>query len=185
MPPTVRDAVGARLARSSVSTRRLVEAAAVIGVRVDRTLLSSVLGPGSSGGDGQAAGILVPDGVGLRFRHELVRMAVEAGIAPQRRIELHACLLAVLEKRDDADPAWLAHHAEGAGDEKAVLRYAPKAARRSSALGAHREAAAQFDRALRFADEHDEPTLAALHEGAAREYSLLDRWEGRWDEAGT
>jgi predicted ATPase len=48
VPPTVRDAVGARLARSRASTRRLVEAAAVIGVRVDRTLLSSVLGPGSS-----------------------------------------------------------------------------------------------------------------------------------------
>ena len=177
VPPTVRDAVGARLARSSASTRRLVEAAAVIGARVDRTLLSSVLGPGSSAGDGQAAGILVPDGVSLRFRHELVRMAVEAGIAPQRRIELHACLLAVLGERDDADPALLAHHAEGAGDEKAVLRYAPEAARRSSALGAHREAAAQFERALRFADERDGPTLAALREGAAREYSLLDRWE--------
>jgi DNA-binding CsgD family transcriptional regulator/tetratricopeptide (TPR) repeat protein len=177
VPPTVRDAVGARLARSGASTRRLVEAAAVIGVRVDRTLLSSVLGPGSSAGDGQAAGILVPDGVSLRFRHELVRIAVEAGIAPQRRIELHACLLAVLEERDDADPALLAHHAEGAGDEKAVLRYAPEAARRSSALGAHREAAAQFERALRFADERDGPTLAALHEGAAGEYSLLDRWE--------
>jgi DNA-binding CsgD family transcriptional regulator/tetratricopeptide (TPR) repeat protein len=177
VPPTVRDAVGARLARSSASTRRLVEAAAVIGVRVDRALLSSVLGPGSSAGEYQAAGILVPDGISLRFRHELVRMAVEAGIAPHRKTELHACLLAVLEERDDADPALLAHHAEGAGDEKAVLRYAPEAARRSSALGAHREAAAQFERALRFADERDGPTLAALHEGAAREYSLLDRWE--------
>jgi DNA-binding CsgD family transcriptional regulator/tetratricopeptide (TPR) repeat protein len=177
VPPTVRDAVGARLARSSASTRRLVEVAAVIGVRVDRTLLSSVLGLGSAAGDGQAAGILVADGVSLRFRHELVRMAVEAGIASQRKTELHACLLAVLEERGDADPALLAHHAEGAGDEKAVLRYAPEAARRSSALGAHREAAAQFERALRFADERDGPTLAALHEGAAREYSLLDRWE--------
>jgi predicted ATPase len=105
VPPTVRDAVGARLARSSASTRRLVEVAAVIGVRVDRTLLSSVLGLGSAAGDGQAAGILVADGVSLRFRHELVRMAVEAGIASQRKTELHACLLAVLEERDDADPA--------------------------------------------------------------------------------
>jgi DNA-binding CsgD family transcriptional regulator/tetratricopeptide (TPR) repeat protein len=184
VPPTVRDAVGARLARSGAGTRRLVEAAAVIGVRVDRTLLSAVLGPvsavpgpGSSAEDGQAAGILVPDGIGLRFRHELVRMAVEAGIAPHRKAELHARLLAMLEERDDADPALLAHHAEGAGDEQAVLRYAPEAARRSSALGAHREAAAQFERALRFADERDGPALAALHEGAAREYSLLDRWE--------
>src|SRR5204862_335488 len=41
----------------------------------------------------------------------------------------------------------------------------------------HREAAAQFERALRFAGEGDGTALAALHEGAAGEYSLLDRWE--------
>ena len=104
-------------------------------------------------------------------------MAVEAGIAPHRKTELHARLLAALEQRGDADPALLAHHAEGAGDAEAVLRHAPEAARRSSALGAHREAAAQFERALRFADDGDRPTLAALHEGLAGEYALLDRWE--------
>ena len=104
-------------------------------------------------------------------------MAVEAAIAPHRKAELHARLLAALEERGDADPALLAHHAEGAGDAEAVLRHAPEAARRSSALGAHREAAAQFERALRFAGERDRPTLAALHEGLAGEYSLLDRWE--------
>jgi len=85
-------------------------------------------------------------------------------------------MLAALEVRGDADPAVLAHHAEGAGDEKAVLRHAPDAARRSSALGAHREAAAQFERALRCADESDRPTLAPLYEGVADEYALLDRW---------
>ncbi|HKA98828.1 MAG TPA: LuxR C-terminal-related transcriptional regulator [Streptosporangiaceae bacterium] len=178
VPPTVRDAVGARLARSSTAARRAVESAAVIGARVDRPLLSSVLGPGSSVDECLSTGILIADGTGLRFRHELVRMAVEAGIAPRRKTELHAHLLVELEERGDADPALLAHHAEGAGDEKAVLRHAPEAARRSSALGAHREAAAQFERALRFADEDDWPALAPLYEGLAGEYSLLDRWEG-------
>ena len=93
------------------------------------------------------------------------------------KTELHVRLLAALEERGGADPALLAHHAEGAGDEKAVLRHAPEAARRSAALGAHREAAAQYERALRFADEVDRPGLAALQEGVAGEYSLLDRWE--------
>ena len=177
VPPTVRDAVGARLARSSAGTRRAVESAAVIGARVDRSLLSSILGPGSSVDEYLTTGILIADGTDLRFRHELVRMAVEAGIAPHRKTELHARLLAELEQRGGADPTLLAHHAEGAGDEKAVLRHAPEAARRSSALGAHREAAAQFERALRFADEGDHPALAPLYEGLAGEYSLLDRWE--------
>jgi DNA-binding CsgD family transcriptional regulator/tetratricopeptide (TPR) repeat protein len=177
VPPTVRDAVGARLARLAPGTRRAVESAAVIGARVDRSLLSSVLSPGSSEQECLTTGLLIADGMRLRFRHELVRMAVEAGIAPHRRTELHAHLLAELEVRGDADPSLLAHNAEGAGDAKAVLRHAPEAARRSSALGAHREAAAQFERALRFAHDLDRPALAELHECAAGEYSLLDRWE--------
>ena len=178
VPPTVRDAVGARLARSGPGTRRVVESAAVIGTRVDRSLLSAVLdGSGAPVEDRLTAGILVADGTGLRFRHELVRLAVAAAIAPHRKAELHARLLAALEERGDADPAVLAHHAEGAGDEKAVLRHAPEAARRSSVLGAHREAAAQFERALRFAGGLDKPALAALQEGVAGEYALLDRWE--------
>ena len=44
-----------------------------------------------------------------------------------------------------------AHHAELAGDPAAVLEYAPRAARRAAVLGAHREAVAQYERALRFA----------------------------------
>jgi DNA-binding CsgD family transcriptional regulator/tetratricopeptide (TPR) repeat protein len=178
VPPTVRDAVGARLARSSPGTRRAVEAAAVIGTRVHRALLSTVLaGSFAAVDECVTIGVLVPDGADLRFRHELVRMAVEAAIAPHRKAELHARLLAALEERGAADPAVLAHYAEGAGDGAAVLRHAPAAARRSSALGAHREAAAQFERALRFASDADQPALAALHEGLAGEYSLLDRWE--------
>jgi DNA-binding CsgD family transcriptional regulator/tetratricopeptide (TPR) repeat protein len=104
-------------------------------------------------------------------------MAVEAGIAPGRKRDLHARVLAALEEHDGADPAVLAHHAESAGDAAAVLRHAPTAARRSSALGAHREAAAQFGRALRSAGNSDQAFLASLHESLASEYSLLDRWE--------
>jgi DNA-binding CsgD family transcriptional regulator len=178
VPPTVRDAVGARLARCSTPTRRALESAAVAGARVDRLILPWVVGDLSTSiEECLATGMLVPDGAGLRFRHELVRMAVEAGIAPHRKAELHTSLLAELEARDGADPAMLAHHADGAGDERAVLRHAPDAARRSAVLGAHREAAAQFERALRNAHNAGKPALAALQEGAADEYALLDRWE--------
>jgi DNA-binding CsgD family transcriptional regulator/tetratricopeptide (TPR) repeat protein len=178
VPPTVRDAVGARLARASAGTWRAVESAAVIGARVEPSLLAWVLADArTSADDCIATGILVPDGTGLRFRHELVRMAVDAGITPHRKTGLHARLLAALRERGGADPALLAHHAEGAGDAQAVLQYAPEAAVRSAALGAHREAAAQYERALRISENPDKPALAALYEGVATEYSLLDRWE--------
>jgi len=188
IPPTVRDAVGARLARAAPSTRRLVESAAVIGGRVDRELLAAVLNdPGNGTGNGPddgagldeglSTGILMADGPGMRFRHELVRMAVEASIPPHRTAELHKRLLTALEDRGGADPALLAHHAEGADDAPAARRHAQEAARRSAALGAHREAAAQFERALRFAAGAGDATLAALHEGLGGEYALLDRWD--------
>jgi len=177
IPPTVRDVVGARLARSTPAARETVQVAAVIGTRIDRPLLAGVLAtPDSVIDECLTSGFLTAEGTGLRFRHELVRMAVAATIAPHRKAALHARLLAALEEAAGADPAVLAHHAEGAGDKGAVRRHAPEAARRSSALGAHREAAAQFERALRFADADDRPALAGLQEAVAREYSMLDRW---------
>jgi len=118
VPPTVRDAVGARLARCSTPTRRAIESAAVAGARVDRLTLPWVVGDLSTSiEECLATGMLIADGAGLRFRHELVQMAVEAGIVPHRKAELHASLLAELEARDGADAALLAHHADGAGDE--------------------------------------------------------------------
>jgi len=168
--------VGARLARSNAPAREALQTAAVIGPSADRELLASVL-------DGSAAllddclrtGLVTADASSLRFRHELVRMAVEEAIAPHRKSELHARLLAVLQDTSKADPAVLAHHAEGAGDVAAIRRHALDAARRSAALGAHREAAAQYQRALRYANSADLRGLAGLQEGLAKEFSLLDR----------
>jgi DNA-binding CsgD family transcriptional regulator len=81
----------------------------------------------------------------------------------------------VLEALGDADPARMAHHAEGAGDGAAVLRHAPAAGERAAALGAHREAAAQFARALRFAADLDPERRAALLERRSYECYLTDR----------
>jgi DNA-binding CsgD family transcriptional regulator len=178
IPPTVRDVVGARLARSSVPVREALQAAAVIGTSTDREILAAVLGDSAVPlDDCLRTGLITADANSLQFRHELVRMAVQEGIPPHRRAELHARLLRVLSDAGGTDPAVLAHHAEGAGDVAAIRQYALEAARRSAALGAHREAAAQYQRAMRHADTADLPGLAALHEGRAAECALLDRLE--------
>ena len=95
----------------------------------------------------------------------------------QRKAGLHARLLTELERDSDADPAVLAHHAAGAGDQQAVLRHAPLAAHRASLLGAHREAAAHYEHALACTDHLTDSVRADLQEALAVEYSLLDRWE--------
>ena len=175
-PPTVRDAAAARLARATPATRRAIEAIAVAGTRVTPDQLASALDGPPPIDEGLSTGTLVADGATLRFRHELLRMAVSDTIPPPRKIALNARWLTVLADEPDPDPALLAHHSEGAGDTTGVLRYAPIAARSAAALGAHREAAAQYERALRFAGSAAGPTRAELHEGLAREYALLDRW---------
>ena len=69
--------------------------------------------------------------------------------------------------------ARLAHHAEAAGDDEAVLRFAPDAAVRAAALGAHREAARQYARALRLAGGLPLDERARLLGRHARECTLI------------
>src|SRR5262249_21959557 len=111
-------------------------------------LLDGELGPLE---DCIAAGMLRAERDAVAFRHEIAREAIEQALPPDRRVALHRRALPALVARS-RDLARLAHHAEAAGDADAVLRYAPDAGERAARVGAHSEAAAQFARALRFAD---------------------------------
>ena len=155
MPETVRDAVMARAGRLSGTARRLLEAVAIVPGQVELWLLESLAGELVNRLDECVrSGVLDAGRTHVGFRHELARLAVEAAISPDRRIALHRKPLTALEARanDAAYLARLADHAEAAGDREAVLRWAPAAAERAARLGSHREAAAQYGRALRFAD---------------------------------
>ncbi len=57
-----------------------------------------------------------------------------------------------------------------------MLRYATAAARRAADLASHREAAAQYQRAVRFAADAETATAAELYGALAREASLVDQW---------
>jgi DNA-binding CsgD family transcriptional regulator len=152
IPATVRDAVLARVAQLEAGARRLLEAAAVVPSRIEMWLLEAIAGDTLAQLDVcLGSGMLrVDEKAVIAFRHELVRIAVEGAIAPDRRIALHRAVLAELAASPDArvDPARLAHHADAAGDAAAVVRYAPAAAERAAALRAHRQAAELFKLAI-------------------------------------
>jgi DNA-binding CsgD family transcriptional regulator len=152
LPATVRDAVLARTARLGPPARDLLDAVAIVPQRGELWLLEAVLGDTAALAECLASGVLRSDGSGVVFRHELARRAVEDSIEPHRRARLHRAALAALREPPDgsADLARLAHHAEAAGEAAAVLEFAPAAAEHAAAVGAHREAAAQYARALRF-----------------------------------
>ena len=158
----------------------MLDAAALVGTRVEFPLLESVTDcPPSAVDELLAAGLLTGDGVALKFRHEIARLAVQEAIPAHRRGLIHARILDALRRSGGDDDARMAFHAEGAGDGPAVLRYAPAAARRAAELGAHREAAAQYGRALRFAGGAGAATAAGLYDAFGYEASLLDRMAGR------
>ncbi|HEX6855313.1 MAG TPA: AAA family ATPase [Streptosporangiaceae bacterium] len=155
VPATVRDAVLARVARLPAAAREVAAAAAVLGRRADIGLLTTVAGePAGAADDCISRGVLVADGAGVSFRHELARLAVEQSLPQAQRAAVHGRALAELTARGSGDHRRLAHHAAGCGNRPAVLEHAPRAADRAARLGAHREAVDHLQLAL---DHHDRP----------------------------
>ena len=170
VPPTVRDAVLARAARLPAPALKVLEAAAVMGFRVEPALLAAVVDADATTIEQcLAAGVLREAGTTLEFRHELARQAVLESLSATRRQTLHRRALQTLRAAPGIDLARLAHHAEAAQDRDAVLAFAPVAARQAAAVGARREAQAQYARALRFADALPAAELADLLETFALE----------------
>ncbi len=156
IPGTVRDAVLARAARLSVPARALLEAVAAIPQRAELWLLEGLAADALGRlEECLVSGMLTAEAATVAFRHELARRAVERSMAPDRRVALHRRTLALLADPPGGalDHARLAHHAEAAADAASVLRYAPQAGALAASAGAHREAAAQYARALRSADQ--------------------------------
>jgi DNA-binding CsgD family transcriptional regulator/tetratricopeptide (TPR) repeat protein len=180
IPDTVRDATFARAARLGPPAGRLLEAVAIVPSHAELWLLEALAGEPLEGlEECLASGMLTSEAAGVAFRHELARLAVEQSLAPNRRVLLHRRALAALAEppRGPPDLARLAHHAEAAGDVEAVLRFAPAAGARAASLGAHREAAAQYARALRFGDGLAAGERAQLLEDRARACFLTDQYD--------
>jgi DNA-binding CsgD family transcriptional regulator/tetratricopeptide (TPR) repeat protein len=180
LPETVRDAVLARAAGLDPAARRLLDLVALVPARTEEWLLEAVAPDELEHLDEcLAAGMLRSEGDAVAFRHELARLALESVVPAQRRRRLHASILDALASPPvgSPDPSRLAHHAEEAGDIAAVLEHAPRAARRAATAGAHREAAAQYARALRHADGLPAAERAALLSGYAQEAQLTGGYE--------
>jgi tetratricopeptide (TPR) repeat protein len=184
VPDSVHDAVLARVAPLSQQARRVADLAAVVPARVEMEIVDTLLGPDAPGLDEcLAAGVLRTESGAVAFRHELARQAIEESLAPATRRTLHDQVLRALQAMSE-EPlpfARLVHHAVGAGEEALALRYAPQAARAAATRGAHREAAAHYETALRYGASLAPPDRAELLEALSYEDYLI----GRMEEAAT
>jgi DNA-binding CsgD family transcriptional regulator/tetratricopeptide (TPR) repeat protein len=174
VPRSVHDLVLARCARLNAGAQAIVRLASVVPARIERWLIERLLKPDIDALEQCLnAGLLIPLGSALGFRHELARAAVESSLPEPVAQSLHAAVLQALET-EPAQPVSVArrvHHATRAGDAAAVLRLAPEAARQAEARGAHREAAMHWRTALQHARERsslDARERSTLH---ARERS--------------
>jgi class 3 adenylate cyclase len=184
VPATVREAVLARAASLSPRAEALLQAAAVAPPNVPLWLLEALAeGDLDALDECLTSGMLVHSVEGVAFRHELARLAVEDSLSPTRRLALHRRALPALAEPPTGSPDLerLAHHAEGAEDAVAVLRYAPAAGDRAAAVGAHREAAAQYGRALRFAASLGPHEHAELLHKYSHECYLTDQQQEAFD----
>jgi DNA-binding CsgD family transcriptional regulator/tetratricopeptide (TPR) repeat protein len=157
VPPTIADAVLARVRSLDLPVQDVLEQLAVVPSALDRWLVD-VLVPDT--GPGRVATLTVAEQRGLlmvstsriSFRHELTRRAIAGSLPAARLMALNQRVLAALVDHDGSDVARIVHHAAQAGDVDAMVRYGPAAAREAARAGAHREAVAHFALVL----DHDD-----------------------------
>ncbi|MCB8927080.1 MAG: AAA family ATPase [Ardenticatenaceae bacterium] len=178
IPLTVREVVLARVSRLSLSGRAVLNAAAVIGQRIEPWLLKAVTQAEADVVDESLElGILLVQGDHFVFRHELARQAILNQIAPHQRTLLHQAVLdaLIVSATGKKDLARLAHHAEAAGDKEAILTYAPQAARQAEAAKAHRAAVQLFELALAHAENLPAAERAQLLDEFSVECDIVNR----------
>ena len=149
VPPTIADAVLARVRSLDPSTQDVLEQLAVVPSALDRWLVDALVpGAGPAAVAALAAaeerGLLSVSTRKIAFRHELTRRAIADSVPAARLMALNHRVLAALIEHDGSDVARIVHHAAQAGDEDAIIRYGPAAARDAARAGAHREAVAHF-----------------------------------------
>jgi predicted ATPase/DNA-binding CsgD family transcriptional regulator len=178
-PASIANAVVGRASRLDPEERRLVELVSVVPGRVPASLLDAVMpGWAAAAEDPERRQLLEVDHTHVRFRHELARNAILAGIPIAARRRLHGAILDGLLAAD-ADPADIVHHAEAAGAQDVVAEYALVAARRAAALDSNREAFSHYRRAADFLDRMTPREQASFCEELVTAAYVV----GRLDEA--
>jgi ATP/maltotriose-dependent transcriptional regulator MalT len=159
----------------SSEARALAELVSLVPGRTEPWLARSILSDVEAAADEAVTrGLLRYHDQALAFRHELGRLAVESTIPGVRAQGLHQRILKTLLEHD-ADLSRLVHHAALAQDVRALLDHAPRAAMQAARAGAHREAAAHFETALRHAKSLPGAQRAQLLESHATECDLNNR----------
>lgn len=198
IPRALADLLVGRLDGLADDVQHLLRCAAVAGRTVSDRLLRQVAGLGDPAVDEAvrvaiAEGLLVADGAGYAFAHDLLREAVYDDLLPGERARLHAIHAAALESGSagTAAPAEVAHHFAAAQDPPKALVWSIRAGEEAMRVLAPAEAYRHLERALAAWPEVVDPasvadlsegrlaTRAAKAAGLAGESARAVEWAGR------
>ena len=197
VPPTVVDAVLARVMKLSRPAQQALDLLAVGPSGMTLDLLGALLPDLSAVEEAESAGVLELRGDLVCFRHELARRAVVQSLPTSARRGRSAEVLRALLSRPESDPFTVLHHALGAGDDNAVVEYGTLAGKEAQRLGAHAQAVSAYGAVLERADllsqrEHASVceayswvlgTSNRLHEAAAAAEAAVGLWRTAGDDA--
>lgn len=167
IPPTLTAAVSAGLAGCDPDLVELLRRVAVVGETgetVDADELTALAGLAEDAAFAAldralAAGVLVVDGEGYRFRHALVARSLAESVPPHRRQAIHRATADALADRG-GPPGRVARRLDAGGRPKEAVRWHVAAARAAGAVSAYADALGHVDAAL--ATTPRDPELLAL-----------------------
>src|SRR5262245_53439782 len=160
LPPTLHGLLLSRVDRLPADTRRVLQAASVLGVSFDEALLQAVVGDARLALERMVESDLVRDaghghdGRRFRFTQALVHEVVYENLLLSRRSELHERAGRALEEVAGPSPSRLSdlealgHHWSHTADKAKGARYLTAAGDRARAVYANDDAIRHYERAL-------------------------------------
>jgi len=199
IPASVAEAVGQRLDGLDVETRRIAEAASVIGRRFSFDLLGPVTGRTGDDVIG-ALRVLIANYLvieepgsmlGFTFRHALTRDAIYHRLLGPERRQFHRAVARSLDAPDDLRPAAsadeLGYHYAAAEEWPLAMEHASRAGDAARAVFANAEALSHYRRALdaaRRLGPAGEGAIMTLSHKCATLLALLGDFDGARDAFG-
>ena len=203
VPDTIQDVIAARIDRLPEASKRVLQAASVMGRHFSHQLLDRIVESGTRTETvvRELTAIelihetrVFPDPE-YTFKHALTQDVAYGSLLVQRRRELHRVIAVTIEglygDRLTEQYEVLAHHFEKAEAWDKALEYLMRAADKAARAFATRDALALYDAADSMANRRRDgvpvDTRMAIHRGRAELYVLLsdfDRARAEWDEVG-
>lgn len=176
VPESIRASVVHRLRQLSESAQRLVETLAAAPRELDYHDVAALTEATTTDIDhAVGAGLVVLDGLALRFRHDLARMAIYSELSLQRRLDIHSGFVVRLLNGAEPDVDLIAHHAISSLDPQLIVSHVPTAAVNAATHGSLRQAEDYYLAAIEAADRTAPALAAELRTLLSRVLSSLGR----------